>query len=215
MNPVSLPHTDPAAQSKYQVRFDWGIDGAERVADGADVVVVVDVLGTEWRAAGQPDAGEHPASTGEWNALLAVLPPEAAVLSAGFTTAAAAARWITERQHALGRRAMIAIVAAGGAAGAEAPAGGIRFAVENQLAAGAIIDALAALGIDFCSPEAAASCAAFTGLRGAVAHLLTASASAQQLVAAGVDAATIRAAGALNAGETVAVLRAGIGAAKG
>lgn len=141
------------------------------------------------------------------DALLAALPQQAAVLSAGFGTASAAAHWVTERQHALGRRAMIAIVAAG-AVDAETPDTGIRFAVENQLAAGAIIDALATLGIDFCSPEAAASCAAFTGLRGAVAHLLTASASAQRLVAAGVDAATIRAAGALDSGETVTILRA-------
>ncbi|MET0853722.1 MAG: phosphosulfolactate phosphohydrolase, partial [Microterricola sp.] len=170
---TSAPHTDPAAQSKYQVRFDWGVVGAERIADGADVVVVVDVLGADWRAAQRLPVGEHAASQRQQDALLAVLPPQAAVLSAGFTTASAAARWITERQHALGRRAMIAIVAAGGAsgtggaAGAEAP--GIRFAVENQLAAGAIIDALASLGTDYCSPEAAASCAAFTGLRGAVA----------------------------------------------
>ncbi|HEY9425415.1 MAG TPA: hypothetical protein VIP54_11520 [Microterricola sp.] len=186
------PTTDPAAQTKYQVRFDWGAEGAARIAPDADILVWVDVLGSF-----------------EGNALdsLAVLPPQAAVLSAGFRTASAAARWITERQHALGRRAMIAVVAAGGAAAAEAQGGGIRFAVENQLAAGAVIDALATLGTDYCSPEAAASCAAFTGLRGAVAHLLTASASAQQLVAAGVDPAVIRAAGALDAGDALTILR--------
>ncbi|WP_130504648.1 hypothetical protein [Microterricola gilva] len=200
---TSAPRPDPAAQSKYQVRFDWGVAGAERIADGADVVVFVDVLGSRFRALSEATSTAADTRADPVAELLALLPTEAAVLSAGFTTAAAAARWITERQHALGRRAMIAIVAAGGA---EAP--GIRFAVENQLAAGAIIDALATLGIDYCSPEAAASCAAFTGLRGAVAHLLTASASAQQLVAAGVDAATIRAAGALDTGETPGILRA-------
>ncbi|MFF3602049.1 hypothetical protein, partial [Kitasatospora indigofera] len=49
MNPAS-PTIDPAAQSKYQVRFDWGIDGAARIAAGADVVVVVNVLGNQLRA---------------------------------------------------------------------------------------------------------------------------------------------------------------------
>lgn len=195
----------PAAQSKYQVRFDWGVDGAERIAAGADVVVVVDVLGAQWRTV--LGAGEQAELDSQQDALLAALPPQAAVLSAGFGTASAAARWVTEQQHALGRRAMIAIVAAGGVADGKAAGSGISFAVENQLAAGALIDALATLGIDFCSPEAAASCAAFTGLRGAVAHLLTASASAQQLMAVGVDAGAIRAAGALDTGDAVTILR--------
>lgn len=203
MSPVSLSPTDLAAQSTYQVRFDWGVDGGKRIAVGADVVVIVDVLGGLPRADRQPEAGEHAQTPSRQpDALLAVLPQHTAVLSAGFTTASAAARWIAERQHVLGRRTMVAIVAANGTA-----AGGIPFAVENQLAAGAVVDALATLGIDFCSPEAAASCAAFTGLRGAVAHLLTASASARQLVAAGVDTAAIRAAGALDTGDPVTVLR--------
>ena len=34
----------PFGQAKYQVRFDWGAAGAERVLPGAHVVVVVDVL---------------------------------------------------------------------------------------------------------------------------------------------------------------------------
>jgi 2-phosphosulfolactate phosphatase len=224
---TSAQRPNPAAQSTYQVRFDWGLDGVARIAPGADVLVVIDVLGAAWRVAEHgPDAADRTAATNHSVApplappiakLLAAVPAQTSVLSAGFTTAHAAARWIVERQHALGRRTMIALVAAGGVTGgadvggteptnAETP-GGIRFAVENQLAAGAVIDALATLGIDFCSPEAAASCAAFTGLRGAVAHLLTASASAQQLVAAGVAPATIRAAGALDTGDTVTVLR--------
>ncbi|MGQ2916506.1 MAG: 2-phosphosulfolactate phosphatase, partial [Microbacterium aurantiacum] len=62
---------------------------------------------------------------------------------------------------------------------------GIRFAVEDELGAGAIIDALAAFGIDHTSPEAAAACAAFQGLRPAVRHLLTAAGSGQQLIADG------------------------------
>ena len=34
----------PFGQAKYQVRFDWGAAGAERILPGAHVVVVVDVL---------------------------------------------------------------------------------------------------------------------------------------------------------------------------
>ncbi|AMB57637.1 2-phosphosulfolactate phosphatase [Microterricola viridarii] len=191
----------PTAQAKYQVRFDWGLAGAARIAPGADVLVWVDVLGPAWRARqGIEDAAAAPAQTP--TEVPAALPPHIPVLRAGFGNAAATARWITDLQHRLGHRAMIAIVAAG-----ESETDGVRFAVEDQLAAGAVIDALATLGTDYCSPEAAASCAAFTGLRGAVAHLLTASASAQQLVAAGVAPAQIRAAGVLDSEEQADVVR--------
>jgi hypothetical protein len=65
--------------------------------------------------------------------------------------------------------------------------------VEDLLAAGAVIDALAEVGIDYASPEAAAAVAAFTGLRNAVGHVLSASVSGQELIAsdgrAPVDAA--------------------------
>ena len=51
------------------------------------------------------------------------------------------------------------------AAGGSTAGGATRFAVEDLLAAGAVVDALASRGIDYASPEAAAACAAFTGLR--------------------------------------------------
>ena len=63
--------------------------------------------------------------------------------------------------------------------------GSIRFAVEDLLAAGAVIDALADVGIDYCSPEAAAASAAFTGLKNATGHLIGASASGRQLAESG------------------------------
>ena len=66
------------------------------------------------------------------------------------------------------------------AAGATRADGGERFAVEDLLAAGAVIDALAEVGIDHNSPEAAAAAAAYTGLRRATRHLLSASASARE-----------------------------------
>jgi phosphosulfolactate phosphohydrolase-like enzyme len=71
---------------------------------------------------------------------------------------------VTSLQTGLGDRCVVAVVAAGP-----------TFAVEDLLAAGEVIDALAASGIDHSSPEAAAACAAFTGLRRAVKHLVSAS----------------------------------------
>jgi len=91
--------------------------------------------------------------------------------------AASVAGAVLAHQEALGRRAMVALVAVG----ETHPDGSLRFAVEDLLAAGAVVEALAALGVDFCSPEAAAAAAAFTGLRRATAHLLTASTTGQQL----------------------------------
>jgi len=176
----------PAAhrQAKYQVRFDWGVEGARAVAADADVIVWVDALADE--SAPAPE-----------------LPGDGAVLAAGFTDAAAVASWILDEQVRLGRRAMVALIAAGGST----PAGTARFAVEDLLAVGAVVDGLATRGIDYSSPEAAAACAAFTGLRGAVAHLLTASVSGQERVAAGVSAPDIATLGRLGTSDTVTVLR--------
>ncbi len=89
----------------------------------------------------------------------------------------AVAAWVLSEQVRRGQRTSIALIAAG------LPDGG--FAVEDFLAAGALVDALAAVGIDFCSPEAASAAAAFTGLSGAVGHLITASVTGRQLVADG------------------------------
>lgn len=176
-------------QAKYQVRFDWAADGARAVAADADVVVWVDALGDGAIPASAPD--------------LAVIPGSGAVIAAGLTNPAAAAAWVLAEQVRLGRRAMVSVVAAGGTTASGVP----RFAVEDLLAAGAVVDALAALGIDYSSPEAAAACAAFTGLRGAVAHLLTASVSGQELVAAGATPAEIAPAGKLGTVDAVVVLR--------
>lgn len=191
--PATTTTPPPAhAQAKYQIRFDWASDGAAAVASDADIVVWVDVL---------PPVDGDPESTAR--DALPLLPDTAAVIAGGLNTASAVATWILEEQVRLGRRAMVAIVAAGGTTAS----GAVRFAVEDQLAAGAIVDALAGVGIDYSSPEAAAACAAFTGLRGAVAHLLTASASGQEHVAAGRIPAEIAPAGRLDTESGVTVLR--------
>lgn len=201
------------------MRFDWGLAGITRIAEDADVLVWVDVLADERAAAPGSSRAAHNAPSSDASdaaaltarthllAALATVGSPATILSAGLTNAAATARWIVELQHRLGRRTMIAVVAAADEQNAASDGSGIRFAVENQLAAGAVIDALAALGIDYSAPEAAAACASFTGLRGAVGHLLTASASAQQLIAQGADPARVRATGALNSVDAATVLR--------
>jgi 2-phosphosulfolactate phosphatase len=96
------------------------------------------------------------------------------VVEANFATAGAVAQWVAALQKEQGRRLSIAIVAAG----ERRPAGDIRFAVEDQLAAGAVIDRLAQAGLDATSPEAAAAEGAFLHLQRAVGHLLTASVTA-------------------------------------
>lgn len=183
--------TEPATQTKYQIRFDWGAPSGAAIAGDADIVVWVDVL---------------PAAASNEHVLeaLSSASPTAAVIAAGPNTASAAANWILQEQVRLGRRAMIAVIAAGSIASS----GHTRFAVEDQLGAGAVIDALATLGIDYTSPEAAAACAAYVGLRGAVAHLLTASVSGQEAIAAGAAASDVADLGRLDTSSAVTVLRA-------
>ncbi|WBU37630.1 hypothetical protein [Homoserinibacter sp. YIM 151385] len=142
------------AQGDYQVRFEWGAAGAAQVAQDADVLVWVDQLGE------QP-APEAPAGV--------------AVVHGTIQSSAAIGAWSLARQEALGGRFRIAVVAAG-----EPRAdGSLRFAVEDLLAAGAVIEEIAALGIDHQSPEAAAAASAHTGLRRATRHLLSASVTAR------------------------------------
>jgi 2-phosphosulfolactate phosphatase len=153
---------DPRNQAKYQVRFDWGLDGAAAIAPGAHIVVWADAL---------PDGAVDPLA----------LEHDGAIVTGSAGSRTAVAEWILARQVALGGRAIVAVVAAGRDGG--------RFAVEDLLAAGAVIDALAGVGIDFTSPEAAAAAGAFAELRNATAHVLSASVTGQQLGPEAVTAA--------------------------
>lgn len=144
----------PRSQTNYQVRFEWGSAGASAIGVEADVVAWIDELGTE-----PVPVGAHVTSLAE---------------------ATEFAAWCLARQEELGGRFRIAVVAAG----ATQEDGSLRFAVEDLLGAGAVIDALAEVGIDHQSPEAAAAAAAYTGLRQATRHLFNASVSARELRAA-------------------------------
>lgn len=133
----------------------------------------------DWGAAGVARITDD-ADICVWIDVLATIPRPTglgSVVSAGLNNRASMAKWILSEQVRRGGRTSIAIIAAGTSEG--------HFVVEDFLAAGALIDELATLGIDFCSPEAASAAAAFAGLKGAVGHLVTASVNGRELIAAG------------------------------
>jgi 2-phosphosulfolactate phosphatase len=155
-------------QTQYQVRFDWGRPGADAIGEGADVVVWVDVLGTP----ATPQQSATPPGPATQNKRVA-----GTTIAGSLRNRRAIADWALAKQGDKGDRFTIAVVAAGDIR----EDGSIRFAVEDLLAAGAVIDALADVGIDYCSPEAAAASAAFMGLKNATGHLIGASASGREL----------------------------------
>jgi 2-phosphosulfolactate phosphatase len=155
-----------AAQTHYQVRFARGIEGLQTVGAHADVVIWVDALPEPGEATAQKPAKRgHDAHAHGWPELVGV-----PIIHADLTTRTDAAKWMLEQQVEAGDRVSVAVVAASDG-------------VEDTLAAGAVIDAMAGLGIDFSSPEAAVVCASFTGLERAVAHLFTASVAGRALIA--------------------------------
>lgn len=142
------------AQGTYQVRFDWGGPGADAIMPEAHLLVWVDQLGHDQ--------------------LISVQGLE--LMTATLESAPDVAAFALKRQTELGGRFVIAVVAAG----APRADGSLRFAVEDLLAAGAVIEALAAVGIDHQSPEAAAAASAYRGLANATRHLISASASSRE-----------------------------------
>jgi hypothetical protein len=135
-------------QGRYRVRFDWGLIGAIAVAGDADVLVWVDAV----------DPEPPP---------LEALPGGCAVVTTGLDGAAECAAWILALEEALGTSAVVAVIAAG-----TARAQGLRFSAEDLLAAGAVLDELAARGIAAMSPEAAVADAAYRSLRPRVRTML-------------------------------------------
>ena len=209
---------DPFDQSRYQVRFEWGADGLRRLAP-ADVIVVVDVLRfsttvTDAVARGETfalDAAAHAVSINGARVAESAARAGGIVLLGSLRNATAVAEAVLAEQARRGERTSVTVIAAGELTSPE-PGASLRYAVEDQLGAGAIIDALAALGIDHASPEAALAGEAFRGLRGAVRHLLTASGSGQELIARGQRDEVLAAAG-LDERAEVPALRDGVFAA--
>jgi len=174
-------------QSRYQVRLEWGAAGLARLA-AADVVVVVDALTFSSDVSARVAAGETvaladagPDAVDAADVVRRAAASGAVVLVGGLRNATAVAAEVVAEQGRRAARTSIAVVAVG----ETLDEGALRVATEDLLAAGAVIDALSALGIDHTSPEAATACEAFRGLRGAVKHLLTATGSGQRLLEAG------------------------------
>ncbi|MFB7251032.1 2-phosphosulfolactate phosphatase [Microbacterium sp. NPDC056234] len=209
----------PFDQSTYQVRLEWGVAGLERLAP-ADVVVVVDVLRFSSTVTDTVAAGESvdlETAIG-WSANGAAVTRAAGaetVLIGCLRNASAVARAVAALQDRRQRRTSVAVIAAG----ERASDGGLRFAVEDHLGAGAIIAALSDLGIDHTSPEAAAACESARGLRRALRHLLAASGSGRELTdgvavtariaASGLTPTTTQQAAEIDATDVVPVLRDG------
>ena len=205
----------PFDQSRYQVRMEWGVAGLARLAP-ADVVVVVDVLrfsttvidALERGEAHPLDAAARAASRNGAAVAEAAAESGAVVLLGALRNATAVAAAALAEQQRRAARTSVAIIAAGESAGTDA-ASPVRFAVEDQLGAGAIIDALGVLGIDHTSPDAAVACESFRALRPAATHLLTASGSGRELIALGFRDEVLAAA-ARDAASVVPVLRDGV-----
>ncbi|TFD28285.1 hypothetical protein E3T49_11985 [Cryobacterium cryoconiti] len=137
-----------------------GLAGFQALAATADVIVLADGLpATDLASAVSTSVDAHQ------------------VIAANLANSASVAEWVLARQAEKGDRFAVAVIAVG----EQRADGSSRFAVEDLLVAGAVIDALAVRGIDHCSPEAAAAAAGFAGLRQAVRHLVTASETAQEL----------------------------------
>ncbi|GAA1943695.1 2-phosphosulfolactate phosphatase [Microbacterium deminutum] len=177
----------PFDQSSYQVRLDWGVDGLARLAP-SEVVVVVDVLRFSSTVIQAVERGEDfpldaaARAVSINGATVAERAPETAaiVLLGGLRNAAAVAEAVLALQQDRRVRTSVAIIACGELVSG-APGGPLRFAVEDLLGAGAIVNALTDLGIDHSSPEAAAAGESFRALRGATRHLVAASGSGREL----------------------------------
>ncbi|MFS0866344.1 2-phosphosulfolactate phosphatase [Microbacterium sp. 179-B 1A2 NHS] len=209
----------PFDQSRYQLRFEWGVEGLRRLAP-ADVVIVVDVLRFSSTITARVAVGEtvrHDASARALSRNGAAVADAAGsgpvVLLGSLTNAAAVAQAVLAEQTRRGARTSVSVVAAGETVG-DGAGGSLRFAVEDQLGAGAVLGAIEALGIDHSSPEAAAASESFRGLRAAARHLLTASGSGQELIERGARDEVLAAA-QLDAVASVPVLRDGVWVAYG
>ena len=169
----SGPVIDATPQQKYQVRFDWGLGGFRALAGSADVVIIADALPSL--------SAENSTQAADVTAHHIADSTPTRVIAATLANRGAVAEWVLARQTEKGGRFSVAIIAAGDTRAD----GSFQPSVEDLLAAGSVIDALTDLGIDHCSPDAAAASAAFVGLKRALKHLVSASQSGQALAAAG------------------------------
>lgn len=191
--------------------MEWGVAGLARLT-AADIVVVIDVLrfsstviaALEQGESFPLDAAAHAVSVNGAAVAETAGAREAVVLLGGLRNASAVAAAVLAEQQRRAARTSVAVIAAG-----EQTDAGLRFAVEDQLGAGAVISALGALGIDHTSPDAAVAAEAYRALGRASTHLLTASGSGLHLIARG-QRDEVLAAAARDAASVVPVLRGGV-----
>lgn len=138
-------------KSQYQVNCVWGISGALRIGTIPDVVIWIDVID----------------SVAEKDINLTNFSVNSRILQAGLRDAFAVADWVADFQLLEQRRVEVLLVCAGEK----------EHNIEDQLAAGAIIERLAQRGLDALSPEAAVANAAYSGLSAVMTHLIKASES--------------------------------------
>jgi 2-phosphosulfolactate phosphatase len=189
------------------VRLDWGLAGLERLAE-ADVVVIVDVLHFSSTLADAVAAGDDvdlsEAATWSSDSVAPAIAVTAAaggakVLVGSIRNATAVARAVQTIQETRQARTSVALIATGERDGSN----DVRFAVEDQLGAGAIVSALTDLGIDHTAPDAAVAAEGFRALRRALGHLVSASGSGRDAA----DAPSVAGASRLDAVSAVPVLR--------
>lgn len=186
----------PFDQSAYQVRLDWGAAGLARLAP-AEIVVVVDVLRFSSTVIDAVGSGAEVVlrDAKNWSRNGAAVADAAAagavLLVGGIRNASAVALAVQTIQERRQMRASVAVIAAGELD----TVGALRFAVEDQLGAGAVILALSDRGIDHTAPDAAVAAEGFRALRGALRHLIGASGSGRELADGVTSTACIREAG--------------------
>ena len=201
-------------QSTYQVRAEWGVAGLRRLAP-ADIVIVVDALRftttvTDRIASGDVVPLDDDAFAVSINGAVvaaAAADTGAIVLAGSLRNAKAVADAVLAIQHERAARTSIAVIACGERVSRDSAE--VRFAVEDQLAAGAIISALSDVGIDHTSPDAAVMGEGVRALSRACVHLFLASASGRQLVEMGRRDEVVSAA-TRDAIDAVAILRDGV-----
>lgn len=132
----------------YQVVCGWGPNALTKVAHSADVIIWVNSLNL-------PQYSGH----------LDDFPPSTSVISCNLEASFAAAEWAYDKQMRVGRRLLIAVLCADSAG----------VSVPDFLAAGAVIERLAQLGLDALSPEAAVLNASFLKLSPVMNQLVSAS----------------------------------------
>jgi 2-phosphosulfolactate phosphatase len=238
---------DAHRQLGHRVRFDWGPTGADAIAEGADVAVVVDVLSFtttltvavergitvlpfRWKDdraaayAAEQDATlavgrfEARATTGGAVSLSPadmtrvtgvdrlVLPsPNGSSICAGLArTGAAVVGGSLRNRSAVARHVRDAGTIAVVAAGERWPDGSLRPAVEDLWGAGAVLAALADLGVEGLSPEAQVAVAAFRAVADDLPARLSSCAGGLELAEVGF-AEDVKVAAMLDVSEVVPV----------